>query len=351
MSKERSGILAGGNWIVDRVKMIDSYPAQETLSNILSESVSNGGSPYNILKDLSKLGAPFPLAGIGLIGNDEAGKYILEDCKDNNIDSSHITTTELTSTSYTDVMTGKTDGKRTFFHYRGANALLDTIHFEKLANSNAKIFHLGYLLLLDKMDIITAGTTAAAKVLQTAQRMGFKTSVDLVSENSERFQSVVTPSLPFIDYLFINEFEAEKLTGIQTSFPDKTINLEGCINACKYIIEHGVKNWVVLHVPNGCIAVDHLGNQVDQGSVKVPQEKILGTVGAGDAFASGVLFGLHEGAEMKQCLELGVCAAAACIFKEDCSSGILSKQACLELGQSYSFRDTDSRVATNNAPL
>lgn len=32
---ERSGILAGGNWIVDRPKIIDVYPAQDSLANIL----------------------------------------------------------------------------------------------------------------------------------------------------------------------------------------------------------------------------------------------------------------------------------------------------------------------------
>lgn len=34
----RSGILAGGNFIIDYVKMIDSYPQQDMLSNIISET-------------------------------------------------------------------------------------------------------------------------------------------------------------------------------------------------------------------------------------------------------------------------------------------------------------------------
>jgi len=58
----RSGILAGGNWIVDHTKIIDVYPAQHALANILAEISSNGGGPYNVLKDLVRLQAPFPLA-------------------------------------------------------------------------------------------------------------------------------------------------------------------------------------------------------------------------------------------------------------------------------------------------
>ncbi|MDA0811743.1 MAG: hypothetical protein O3C21_05050, partial [Verrucomicrobia bacterium] len=50
---ERNGILAGGNFIVDHVKVVDHYPEQEMLASILSESMSNGGGPYNVLKDLS----------------------------------------------------------------------------------------------------------------------------------------------------------------------------------------------------------------------------------------------------------------------------------------------------------
>jgi hypothetical protein len=57
----RSGILAGGNWIVDHLKIIDVWPTQDALASILTEANRNGGSPYNVLKDLFCLGAPFPL--------------------------------------------------------------------------------------------------------------------------------------------------------------------------------------------------------------------------------------------------------------------------------------------------
>ena len=74
--KPRSGILAGGNWIVDKLKLIDTYPQQDALANILAESIGNGGSPFNILMDLAGLGAQFPLAGVGLIGADADGEWI-----------------------------------------------------------------------------------------------------------------------------------------------------------------------------------------------------------------------------------------------------------------------------------
>ena len=78
---ERKGILGAGNWIVDHVKVIDAWPNQDTLANIISDYRGTGGSPCNVLIDLAKLGADFPLTGAGIIGQDEPGDWILETCK------------------------------------------------------------------------------------------------------------------------------------------------------------------------------------------------------------------------------------------------------------------------------
>ena len=68
MSSTRTGILAGGNWIVDAVKMIDVWPQQDALANIASTTQGTGGSPFNILVDLALMGADFPLLAAGLVG-------------------------------------------------------------------------------------------------------------------------------------------------------------------------------------------------------------------------------------------------------------------------------------------
>jgi sugar/nucleoside kinase (ribokinase family) len=126
----RSGILAGGNWIVDHLKIIDVWPTQDALASILTEANGNGGSPYNVLEDLFCLGAPFPLSGVGLIGDDKIGESILADCRAHRIDTTQMHRTVATTTSYTDVMTAQDTGRRTFFHQRGANAYLAPEHFD-----------------------------------------------------------------------------------------------------------------------------------------------------------------------------------------------------------------------------
>src|SRR5262249_7287959 len=147
-TNNRLGLLAGGNWIIDQVKMIDVYPQPEQLANIRGQSEGTGGAPYNVLIDLAKSGAPFPLFGAGLVGQDALGEHIRKTCRQHRIDVDRLGTTTKAPTSYTDVMTEKGHGRRTFFHARGANALWDgdDLDFYK---TPARIFHLGYLLLLD----------------------------------------------------------------------------------------------------------------------------------------------------------------------------------------------------------
>ena len=66
-------MLAGGNWIIDQVKIIDANSKHEQLANIYDQSQGTGGSPYNVLLDLAKMEAPFPLEGAGLVGQDSLG--------------------------------------------------------------------------------------------------------------------------------------------------------------------------------------------------------------------------------------------------------------------------------------
>ncbi len=337
MTEQRSGVLAGGNWIVDRVKLIDRYPEQDGLAHILEQSSGNGGSPYNLLKDLSRLGAPFPLAGFGLVGKDEDGSSILEDCRAHGIDTAHIRRTTEAATSYTDVMTVRSTGRRTFFHQPGANRLLDASDIS-LGTSRASIFHLGYLLLLDRLDEVGAdGLTGAARLFREAQSLGFKTSADVVSEDSARVPAVVNPSLPAIHYFFLNEFEAERITAVSTRRGNR-VDWEGLSRAARVLIERGVNELVCIHCPEGALVRSTSGRETRQCSVALPADRVVGAVGAGDALVAGVLFGLHEHWEVEACLRLGVCAAAACLSHPASSEGVLPWKECLQLGERFGFR-------------
>ncbi len=333
----RTGILAGGNWIIDHVKIIDTWPVQDSLANILSSTHGTGGSPYNILVDLAKMGAGFPLSAVGLVGKDADGHIILDDCARFKIDATALQQTDQAPTSYTDVMTVQGTGRRTFFHARGANALLESSHIN-FVTTNARLFHIGYLLLLDKLDgpSSTHGTVAA-EVLARAQAAGLKTSIDLVSEDSDRFARVVLPALKHVDLCIMNEFEAGRVTG-QRIRTDDGLDRAALLVAMKQLLAEGVRERIIVHFPEGGAALGHDGQFHEHASVKLPETYIRGAAGAGDAFTAGVLLGWHEGLPVTEWLRYGVCAAAANLADETCTGGMLSLAHCLELGERYGFR-------------
>lgn len=334
---KRSGVLAGGNWIVDQVKIIDTYPQLEQLANIKSQHQGTGGSPYNVLLDLAKLGAEFPLMGAGFVGKDTYGESILADCTRHKVDSRYLKTVADAPTSFTDVMTVTGTGKRTFFHCRGANALWEAkdLDFNKI---KARIFHLGYLLLLDKLDVVNKeGITGAARLLQAAQAAGMKTCVDVVSEASDRFKAIAIPALKFCDYAIINEYEAGQVAGFKIR-KEGVLDTVSLRHAAGAILQFGVKELIVIHFPEGCFARTRDGKDHWQPSLKVPEKQIAGTAGAGDAFCAGVLFGLHEGWELQRCLLTGVCAAAASLSDPTCTGGMKPLAQVEALKKKYGVR-------------
>lgn len=335
-----SGVLAAGNWVLDHVKIIDTYPPQDALATILGESYGNGGGGYNVLKNLARLGAPFPLHGIGLVGDDEAGARILADCRAHHIDTSQLRVTRDAPTSYTDVMTVQSTGRRTFFHQRGANARLGPEHMD-FAATRARIFFLGYLLLLDRLDELHDGVPVAREVFARARAAGLVTALDMVSDNSDRFAPIVAPVLPLVDCCFANDFEAEKLTGV-TLRAGGQLRAAAVAAAAEKLIGMGVCQWAVIHFPEGAHARSATGETLWQGSVRVPPQDIRGAAGAGDALSAGVLLGQHEGWPMQESLRLGVCAAAASLHHETCSAAIGSIASCFELGQTHGYRPLTS---------
>jgi sugar/nucleoside kinase (ribokinase family) len=306
MAPKRHGITGAGNWIVDRVKTIDLWPQEERLANILAESLGGGGGAHNVLVDLALMKAPFPLRATGVVGNDEDGKWLMAEAFQLGIDISGLRTTREQPTSATDVMIVKSTGRRTFFHNRGANRMLED---DDLDPGNSKIFHLAYLLLLDRVDAM------AARILQRIRATGVKVSVDVVSAE-KGFQEVVVPALNHIDYLILNEIEAGECARVKIRKADGTFDRDALAEAVRKLHRN---NLVVVHLPEGAYA---LGPEGEIWVPSKPVQKIVSAVGAGDAFAAGLLYGLHEEWPLRQCLDLAHLAAGACMGHETTTGGL-----------------------------
>lgn len=332
-----SGLLAAGNWIVDTTKIVNVYPEQDTLANILSQERNNGGGAFNLTVDLARLGAPFPLAGLGLVGDDANGAWVRAECDRHGINADLIQTHPTAGTSYTDVMSVASTGRRTFFHQRGANAHLAPEHFP-WDRIRTRLFYLGYLLLLDSLDAPDPEHgTRATRVLAAAGQHGLYRVVDIVSA-AEADYSTIKPALRHTDLLICNEHEAQQVTGVTVRDSAGRLAPENLAVAARALIACGVRDWVVIHMPEGALACAEDGPIIRQPSVRLAPNQLKGANGAGDAFAAGLVFGRHQGTPMAESLRDGVCSAAACLQHSTTSGGLRPLAECRAFGDTCGYR-------------
>jgi sugar/nucleoside kinase (ribokinase family) len=336
----RAGVLCAGSIVVDVGKVIDAYPALDHLAVIEHVSVSTGGPGLNMAVDLRLLGAPFPLGVLGAVGDDQHGAFVLAECARLGIDAGGVRALADVATSFTDAMVERDGGRRTFFHHVGANALFDA-SWADLEASPARILHAGAPGLHPLMDAeVAGGGNGWSALLRRARGAGLRTNLELVSLERERMAEVALPCLPHLDSIVINELEAGALTGMDAEVPgaDGPVDWGALEGMALTLIERGVSMLAVVHFPAGSVAAAPGGRTWRQGSVALPREDVRSTTGAGDAFAAGVVLGLHEGWPVPRCLRLGAASAAACVRGSNTSDGIRPADVCLVEAKRVGYR-------------
>jgi sugar/nucleoside kinase (ribokinase family) len=337
---ERKGIACGGNWTVDLLKVIGHYPQENTIAYISEVSRGGGGCGHNVVINLARFDGSLPIYAIGVIGNDAYGDYLVEECRRfPNVNIDQLRRTDFDATSYTDVFSIKASGRRTFFHYPGANRLFEPALVD-LDTLPVKMFHLGYLLLLDAMDQSDKEFgTVAARFLAQLQFRNIRTSIDLVSEDSGRFPQIVPPALKYTDYCIINDWEAEKLAGIPLRVGNKLLP-ENLNKIGATILEFGVKDLVVVHFPEGGYLLSKDGEELLQPSLELPDDYIVGSTGAGDSFCAGILYGIYQGWNHDQTLRFATCAGGMNLSDLTTTGGIKSWQEILRMEERLPHRKT-----------
>ena len=332
------GVLCAGTVLVDVAKVIDAYPALDHLATIEEISLSTGGPGLNMAVDLRMLGAAFPIGALGAVGDDEHAAFILAECARLGIDTAGVKKLAGAVTSFTDGMIERDGGRRTFFHHSGANALFDASGADL---GGARILHAGAPGIHPVMDQATpGGGNGWSALLQRAQAAGLHTNLEMVSLAPDRTAEVTRPCLPCLDSIVINELEAGALTGIEASVPaaDGPVDWPAMEAMALGLIDQGVSVLAVVHFPAGCVAAAPGGRTWRQGSVRLPREQVRSTTGAGDAFAAGVILGLHEGWPAERCLRLAVASAAACVRSPNTSDGIKPAEQCLAEADRAGYR-------------
>lgn len=314
-------ITFAGNILNDVIKIIPAWPDKGMLVPITSLSRAVGGSVCNTSIDLKTLDPALDVRALGKVGDDDAGEFATAFMKNKGVDVSRIVRVAGVPTSFTDVMTIAATGERTFFNMHGADSSLSPEDVDA-ASLDCDIFHLGYLLLLDSLDAPDEKFgTQAARLLAHLQASGIKTSVDIVSEKSDRFEKIVRPALRYCDYVIINEFEAANATGLPATDSRGRVTTATMRAMAEALISLGVRKRAVIHSPELSASIDRDGNFTAVPSLDLPAEWIKGSVGAGDAFCAGTLYAIMKDMDADSGLRLASCAAACNLAAYDSVSG------------------------------
>jgi sugar/nucleoside kinase (ribokinase family) len=338
MLQERAGFVTGGTWCVDRNKLLAYWPGEDGLVEIESVEQRGGGSACNFAVDVRKLDPAMPVETIGLIGDDDDGRLLVAEADAYGIEHRQLQATRDSATQYTDAYGSRRSGRRTHIYYAGTAALLTPDHFD-FSHTRGRVLHLGLPGVHRRMDAAWGDDANGwVTTLRRARAAGLATNMELASIAPERIAALVRPCLPHLDTLIVNDHEIGALAGLATVREGST-DVAACEQAVLAVLERGPMALVVAHFPLGAVAATRGGTVLRQPSVRVPPEQIAAANGAGDAFAAGTMYGLHQGWPAAEALALGRATAAASLRALSTTGSVGPWRDCLALAERWGLRE------------
>lgn len=237
-----------------------------------------GGAELNVAIGCSRLG--LKTGWISRLGNDEFGRHIFNTVRGEGIDVSKLELVDgyPTSLNFKEIMG---DGSVRTFYYRTnsptAALTVDTLDEDYIKNS--KVLHItGVFPAVDKEKNIDLIKHAISLAKKHGVLVSFDPNIRLKLWSKEEARRVLREFLPFVDIFLTGEEEAELLLG--TSDPSEIIEKSKTFGISHIAIKQGEK---------GSIGYRD-GEYIEVPAVKT--NKVVDTVGAGDGFDSGFIYGL-----------------------------------------------------------
>ncbi|MFC2071943.1 carbohydrate kinase family protein [Chloroflexota bacterium] len=291
---------------------------------VVNEStLSPGGSAANTIYGLAKLGVNTGFAGV--VGNDAEGKLLLKDFQAVGVDTSQIRVKPRTKTGSV-LCLSDSSGKRSLYILPGANNLLTMDDLDLSYINQAKVLHLSSFADDRQFKVLEELITR----LDSSVKVSFAPGALYATKGME----ALAPILARTHVLFINQDEIQQLTGMNFE-----TGAEECLKpGCQMIVATLGKGLEMPHqtpTPGKVTAVSYIRDTNGKHIIEASnQSEIapLDTTGAGDAFATGFLYGLLWGKGLEECGHLGDIIAQFSIGKIGARQGL---PVLKELSQRY----------------
>jgi sugar/nucleoside kinase (ribokinase family) len=254
------------------------------------------GSESNVAIGLSRFGNKSGF--ISRVGDDEFGKFIISTLKGEDVDVSQVKIDREMSTGVYFVQRWyPVPPKSITIYYRGGSAAsrLSPDDIEPTYIGSAKILHVsGITPALSK-----SCSEAVLKALVIAKKHGVKVSFDTNIRKRlwtiEKARRTLTPMLSYVDYLFTDPNDAKIL--FEEEEPKRI---------CQKALQAG-PSLIVVKMPDAQYVAMTKDEYVEKKGYQAP---VVDVIGAGDAFAAGVLASLLKGLPLEKAISVGNAASA-----------------------------------------
>ena len=273
------GITKGAMTLADQDRATNLY------STMLSPEEISGGSVSNTMAGLAALGGTGSY--IGKVRDDKLGEVFRHDLEAMGISFDTPAASEGPPTARCLVFITP-DGQRSLITYLGASSGLTPENIsEEIIHKHSMIYIEGYLW--DSPSAVEAVTKASTLAHNAKRKVALNLSDSFcVDRHREPFRKLIDDNQ--IDILFANETEITSL--YQVGDFDEAL-LQARQDCNQAALTRGEKGSVVF-------SKDEIYN-----IPPVPVEQVVDTTGAGDLYASGVLYGLTQGYDIQTSGRIG----------------------------------------------
>ncbi|MBU0458030.1 carbohydrate kinase family protein [Patescibacteria group bacterium] len=261
-----------------------------------------GGGANNSSVGLSRLGCSASFCGV--IGSDQWGDKLIENFKKENVNTDCATIVEDEVTSFS-VILSASGGERCILYTPGTNVHLHDANFNKEAISKMDWVYLNHI---QEGSCVIQDDIIEMLAKEVPPRFTWNPGGCQIDEGLDAPNNKTL--LSHTDLLLLNEEEAIAFTKSQSKE-----------EALKILIDIGAKNVCITHGKEGTLASD------GEKTYHCPCLKgieVIDTTGAGDAFGTGVTWGLISGKSLSEALKAGTINAASVVSKIGAQAGLLT---------------------------
>lgn len=309
-------IACVGILVADAIaKPVQKIPEKGKLELVDSLALYTGGCASNAAIDMAKIGRKTAI--IGKIGDDGFGRFMNESLKSEGVNTDGLVIGKNDSTSASLVIVNS-DGERSFIHCLGANATFVESDIDYNLIEDTKLVFVAGTMLMPAFD-----GSECAKFLKKCKEMGKTTALDTAWDSKGRWMTVLSASMPYIDYFLPSYEEAVELAG-GIKEPEKIADT---------FLRMGPHTVVIKLGKDGCFIKTKGGEKYTVPTFE--RIKPVDTTGAGDSFCAGFLSALVKGKPLYECGRFANAVGTHCVMAKGSSTGIKSEAEILKFIDDY----------------